>query len=558
MLGKRMKHAQRYQEIINVLLRNGFGYIVKDLGISEIMSIPNKKLNTDTDLNQGRIGGRIRSCLQELGPTFIKMGQIASTRRDLIPEHIIKELEKLQDRVPPFPFDQVRQIIEEELGDTLETIFDEFYEKPLAAASIGQVHYARLHSKESVAVKIQRPNIRHVIETDLEILEDLARLMELRIDWAKRYQLRDMIEEFAKSLRQELDYRTEGRNAEKIANQFIGNSAIRIPKIYWDFSTKNVLTMEYIEGIRVNDLKKMDEKGYNRKVIAERLAHSIFHQILMEGFFHGDPHPGNVLVLPGEVIALMDFGMVGRLDHDMKFQFASLVISLKRGNTDAIIKAVSRMGLIPEDADMALLRQDIDDLRDKYYDVPLSQISLGEAVNDLFTVAFHHRIRIPADLTILGKALLTVEGVVESLDPEFSIMSVAEPFGERLMKDRYHPKKLAENAWSHIVEYSEIISDLPKKLREITSIMQQGKLRIEITIPELHLFLTKMDKISNRLSFSIVLLSFSIIMVGLIIGSSIGRQSTLLWRIPAIELGFGVAAVMFLWILFSIFRSGKF
>ncbi|EIJ80205.1 ABC1 family protein [Bacillus methanolicus PB1] len=558
MIGKRMKHAQRYQEIINTFLRNGFGYIVKDLGLSEVMSFPKRKVNTDTDLNPGRIGERVRSCLQELGPTFIKMGQIASTRRDLIPEHITKELEKLQDRVPPFPFDQVRQIIEVELGETIDTIFDEFHETPIAAASIGQVHYARLNTKEQVAVKIQRPNIRHVIETDLEILEDLARLMELRMDWAKRYQLRDMIEEFAKSLRQELDYRIEGRNAEKIANQFTGNPAIRIPKIFWDYSTKNVLTMEYIEGIRVNDLKKMDEEGYDRKVIAERLAHSIFHQILMEGFFHGDPHPGNVLVLPGEVIALMDFGMVGRLDHDMKYQFASLVISLKRGNTDGIIKAVSRMGLIPEDVDMALFRQDIEDLREKYYDVPLSQISLGEAVNDLFTVAFHHRIRIPADLTILGKALLTVEGVVESLDPEFSIMSVAEPFGERLMKDRYHPKKLAESAWSHIVECSEIISDLPKKLREITSIMQQGKLRIEITIPELHLLLTKMDRISNRLSFSIALLSFSIIMVGLIIGSSIGRQSTLLWRFPAIELGFGVATVMFLWILYSIFKSGRF
>ncbi|AIE61642.1 ABC1 kinase family protein [Bacillus methanolicus] len=558
MLGRRMKHAQRYQEIINAFLRNGLGYIVKDLGLSEVLPIPIKKVNANADLNPRRIGGRVRSCLQELGPTFIKMGQIASTRRDLIPEYITQELEKLQDRVPPFSFDQVRQIIEEELGESIETIFDEFHETPLAAASIGQVHYARLYSKESVAVKIQRPNIRNVIETDLEILEDLARLMELRMDWAKRCQLRDMIEEFAKSLRTELDYRTEGRNAEKIANQFTGNSTICIPKIYWDYSTKKVLTMGYIEGVRVNDLKKMGEKGYNRKVIAERLAQSFFHQILIEGFFHGDPHPGNVLVLPGEVIALLDFGMMGRLNHDMKYQFASLVISLKRGNTDGIIKVVSRMGLIPEDIDMELLRQDIDDLKDKYYDVPLSQISIGEAINDLFTVAFHHRIRIPADLTILGKSLLTLEGVVESLDPEFSIMNVAEPFGERLMKDRFHPKKLAENAWSHIVEYSEIISDLPKKLREITSIMQQGKLRIEITIPELHLLLKKMDRISNRLSFSIVLLSFSIIMVGLIIGSSIGRQSTLLWEIPAIELGFIVATLMFLWLLFSIFRSGKF
>lgn len=213
----------------------------KRLRLVRSLAHPNKKVNANADLNPRRIGGRVRSCLQELGPTFIKMGQIASTRRDLIPEYITQELEKLQDRVPPFSFDQVRQIIEEELGESIETIFDEFHETPLAAASIGQVHYARLYSKESVAVKIQRPNIRNVIETDLEILEDLARLMELRMDWAKRCQLRDMIEEFAKSLRTELDYRTEGRNAEKIANQFTGNSTICIPKIYWDYSTKKFL-----------------------------------------------------------------------------------------------------------------------------------------------------------------------------------------------------------------------------------------------------------------------------------------------------------------------------
>jgi len=558
MFGRKMKHAHRYQEIIRAFLRNGFGYIIKELGLTDIMSIPKKKEVADTNLLPRTTGERIRSFLQELGPTFIKMGQIASTRRDLIPADIIQELEKLQDCVPPFPFDQVRQIIEAELGANIEEIFAEFHETPLAAASIGQVHYALLHTKEPVAVKIQRPEIQSIIETDLEILEDLARLMESRMDWAKKYQIRDMVEEFSKSLRAELDYSIEARNAEKIADQFIGNSTIRIPKMYWDYSTKKVLTMEYIQGIKVNDLEKMAERGYNRKVVAERLAHSIFHQILIEGFFHGDPHPGNVVVLPGEVIVLMDFGMVGRLSPDMKYHFSSLVISLKRGSTDGIIKAISRMGLIPVNTDMALLRAEVDELRDKYYGVPLSEISLGKAINDLFTVAFHHRIQIPADLTLLGKAILTVEGVVELLDPEFSIMDVAEPFGQRLIKDRFHPKNLAENAWSYIVEYTEFISNLPKNIREITSTMQRGKLHVEITISELHLLLEKLDRISNRLSFSIVLLSFSIIMVGLIIGSSIGRQSTLLWKIPAIELGFGVASLMFLWLLYAIYKSGRF
>jgi ubiquinone biosynthesis protein len=558
MLGKRIRHLRRYQEIIHAFIRNGFGYVVKEMGLSETLPLSKKWTKENKNLHVKSTGERVRVFLQELGPTFIKIGQIASTRPDLIPKDIIQELEKLQDLAPSFSFTSVRQIIEEELGDTIENIFLEFHEIPLAAASIGQVHYAVLHTKEPVAVKIQRPGIRSIIETDLEILKDLARLAEYRLEWAAAYHITDIVDELADSLRFELDYHIEGRNAEKIAKQFIDNPNIHIPNVYWDYSTKRVLTTEYIQGVKINEIEKMEEKGYNRKTVAERFAHAIFHQILIEGFFHADPHPGNIVVLPGEVIAFMDFGMVGRLSTDMKYHFASLVISLQRGSTDGIIKTISRMGLLPDDIAMSLLRTDIEELKEKYYDIPLSKISLGEAVNDLFTVAFHHRIRIPADLTLLGKTLLTAEGVVESLDPEFSIIDVAEPFGHRLIKERYHPKNVAQNVWNNAFEYAEVISDLPKKVRELTSIIEHGKLRLEIKVSEIDLLLGKLDRISNRLSFSIVLLSFSIIMVGLIIGSSFTQKNTLIWRLPVIELGFGVATFMFLWLLYSIFRSGRF
>jgi ubiquinone biosynthesis protein len=504
------------------------------------------------------MGERVRLFLEELGPTFVKIGQIASTRPDLIPADIIHELEKLQDDVSPFSFGDVERIIEQELGHKIDTIFEEFSETPLAAASIGQVHYAVLKSGERVAVKIQRPNIRNIINTDLEILQELAMLAELRLEWASRYQLRDIVEEFSKSLRDELDYTIEGRNAEKVAKQFENDPNIRIPKVYWDYSTQKVLTMEYIEGTKLNEIKKMDDKGFNRKVLAERLVRATFHQILVEGFFHGDPHPGNILALPGEVIVFMDFGMVGRLTPEMKYHFASLVIAMMRQSTDGVIKAITQMGLVPDDVNMQKLRSDVDELKEKYYDVPLSEISLGEAVSDLFSVAYQHHIKIPADLTLLGKTLLTIEGTVEQLDPELSIIQVAEPFGHKLLKERYHPKKVVEKAINHLFEYGEIISELPKHIQELTSIIKKGKIRMEFTIPELDLFLTKLDRISNRLSFSIVLLAFSIIMVGFIIGSALGRQSTLLWNIPAIEIGFGVAILMFLWLLYSIFKSGKF
>lgn len=557
MIGKRMKHAQRYQEIISAFLRNGFGFLVKDLGLLERLPFQ-KKVISDKNSRNRTTGERLRLMLQELGPTFVKLGQMASTRRDLLPEDIIFELEKLQDQVSPFSSQQVRQIIEEELGDDLENLYVEFDDKPLATASIGQVHIARLHTNERVAVKVQRPHIRPLVKTDLEILDDLARIMESRIERAKRYQLREIIEEFSKSLSLELDYQTEGRNSEKISRPSSEDETIKVPRVYWSHTTAKVLTMEYINGVKVNNLSRLEEEGYNRKVIAERIAHSMLHQILIEGFFHGDPHPGNIVILPGDRIVWMDFGMVGRLSANMQNQFALLALSMKSGSTNGIIKAISEMGVIPFDTNMSALQVDIAELRERYYDVPLSQISLGGAVTDLLAVAYKHQIMIPAELTMLAKALLTVEALVEMLDPDFSIMNAAEPFGKQLLKERYNPKKIAANAWEHLTEYTEILADLPKKLREVASTIQKGKMRLEITIPELNIFLNKMDRISNRLSFSIVVLAFSIIMVGLIIGSSISGQASLLWKLPVIEIGSCIALLMFLWLIFAIFKSGRF
>ncbi|ALS22846.1 ABC transporter [Paenibacillus naphthalenovorans] len=553
-----MRHISRYRDIAIALIRHGFGIVVEEIGFAQFLSLPQRMFFEPKKKDPKSVGERIRLVLQELGPTFVKLGQIASTRPDLLPEEIIRELEKLQDRVPPFSFQEVRGIIQEELADEPDNIFQHFEDTPLAAASIGQVHQAVLRSGEKVAVKVQRPNIASVIETDLEILQDLAALAEHRLEWAARYQIRNMVDEFSKSLRAELDYTMESRNAEKIAKQFGNDPAIYVPKVFLEYSAKKVLTMEYVDGVKLNEPDKLKQYGYNPKNLAERLAKAIFHQIFNNGFFHGDPHPGNVLVLPGEVIAFIDFGMVGRLSPEMKYHFSSLVIALMRQSTDGVIKAIFRMGLVPDDVNMAQLRGDVEQLREKYYGVPLSQISLGEAVNDLFRTAFRHSIRIPPDLTLLGKTLLTVEGVVEKLDPAFRIFDIAEPIGRQLLKERLHPKSVAETVWNRVSDYGELLLDLPKHMKEVTSLIKQGRLRLEIAVPELDLFLKKLDRISNRLSFSIVLLSFSIIMVGVIIGSSLGRQSTLLWQFPAIEMGLGLAMIMFLWLLYSIFKSGRF
>ena len=270
MFSRKIKHAQRYQEIINAFLRNGFSYLVYRLGLTDKSS--SKKLeNAEINMNLRNIGEKLRNILQGLGPAFIKLGQIASTRRDLVPEEITKELEQLQDQVTSFSFRKVREIIEDELGDTLENLFQDFNETPIATASIGQVHIAHLLSGEPVAIKIQRPDIQPIVETDLEILDGLAKLMEAKLSWAKNYQIRKMIHEFTISLLDELDYNIEGRNGDRIAKQFKQNSFIHIPKIYWQFTTKKILTMEFIQGIKVSHYEQLDEEGYDRKLIAERL-----------------------------------------------------------------------------------------------------------------------------------------------------------------------------------------------------------------------------------------------------------------------------------------------
>ncbi|AGT32072.1 ABC transporter [Geobacillus genomosp. 3] len=558
MIGKRVRHLGRYHEIASALLRHGFGMIVDDLGFASVLSLP-PRWRSERGKREGKtVGERIRLVLEELGPTFVKLGQIASTRPDLIPDHIIRELEKLQDQVPPFPFADVRQIVETELGGPLEVLFRSFADTPLAAASLGQVHRAVLPSGQPVAVKVQRPHISARIETDLEILQDLAMLAERRLDWAASYRLSEIVDELAKSLRQELDYTIEARHAAAFAEQFAGDPTVYVPGVFWDYTTKNVLTMEYVEGIKLGEIERLKAEGHSFKTLAERLTTAVLKQMFEYGFFHGDPHPGNVFVLPDGALVFIDFGLMGRLRPNVKHHLSSLIIALMRQSTDGVLDAIYGLGLVPDGADEGKLRDDIDELREKYYGVPLGEISLGEAVEDLLTVAFRHGIRIPSDLTLLGKALLTVEGVVETLDPQFRIMDVAEPFGRKLLKDRLRPDRVAETAWRRVADYGGMLLRLPDSLKELTKVMRRGKLQLEMTAPDLETLLHKLDQVSGRLSSSLVLLSFSIIMAGVMVASSLGRPSALLRNVPMTDIGIGMAALMIGWLLYVLFRSRKF
>jgi ubiquinone biosynthesis protein len=548
-----MRHAGRYKEIAMAFARHGFGYILEEIGLS----MPRGWLSRETNGTR-TTGERIRLVLEDLGPAFIKLGQLASTRADLLPDYIIRELVKLQDQVPLFSAETARGILEQELGMPLHSILSRFEDTPLAAASIGQVHLGRLHSGEDVAIKIQRPGVDRIIRRDLEILRNLTAMAAKRWEWVERYQLPQMVEELGKSLINELDYTHEARNNERIALQFAGSKDVYIPKIYWEHTASRILTMEFVEGITLSRREELVQKGFDLKEAAQKLVDAMLQQIFIEGFFHADPHPGNLLMMKDGKVAFLDFGMVGHLNEDMKSPLASLIIALMRHNTDSMMRAINRLGLIDPDMDAQKLRNDLNRLREEYADVPFSQISLGQALNDLFSTAQKHRISLPSDIVMLGKALLTLEGVIENLDPELSIIKLAEPFGRKLVKERFSTRRIRGKLLGGAAELAETLVELPAQVRHLASVISKGKLKLEVTVPELEMLLRRLDQISNRLSFSIVLLAFSIIMVGLIIGSSLAHRSTLLWNVPAIEIGFVVALLMVAFLLYSIFRSGRF
>ena len=550
----------RYRDIATAFTKNGFGYFGRELGLDRVFSLPRRLLvHRDQNLEDKTVGERIRQFLEDLGPTFIKVGQLASTRPDLIPKDIRMELSKLQDHISPVPFEQVRKIIEDELEGEMEELFYSFEESPLGVASIGQVHEAVLPTGEKVAVKVQRPNVGKQVHIDLEILHEMAERAEKRLDWAKRYQVVDVVEEFKKSITSELDYEHEGRNADLMAKQFEDDPQVYIPEIYWDYTTKKVLTMEYVEGIKLNDQEGLAQAQCDNKWLAEKLVQAIFYQMFEDGYFHADPHIGNFFALPEENgIAFMDFGLVGRLSKDMQRNLASIVIAMTSQDTKKMTRAMKRMGVVPADIDEHEWEGDVDQFLIKYYDVPFSEISLGQSITDMFQIAHKHQIEVPSDFTLIGKTMLTLEGVVAQLDPDFSIITAAEPFGRKLIRDKYHPKRFAKEIYDQVDEYADVIEEMPEIVRELTALAKERKIPVELRIPALNYILSKMDRVSNLLSFSIILLAFSLIMTGIIIGSAIAGQGSVLWDIPALEIGFVIAVGMLAWMIYSIFRSGRF
>jgi ubiquinone biosynthesis protein len=533
-----------------VFIKHGFGYIIDRTGLFDYL--PLKRIKDDKIDAKLPVGLRVRKVLEELGPTFIKLGQMLSTRKDLLPEDILEELEKLQDEVKPFGSQEARQIISEELGKPPGEIFDSFSEEPIAAASIGQVYKATLKNGREAIVKVKRPNIEKIVEEDLEILFDLAGFLEHRTEWARTYGIVDMMEEFADTLRREMDFAREGRNAERFRKYFAGSREIYIPEVFWECTTSKVLTMEYLEGVKISEVNAIKESNFDIKNIAETLVKSYFKQILQFGFFHADPHPGNILVLKDGRIGFLDFGMVGALSDEMKALGTRLVMAVIRKDVDAISDALLDMGIAQKKVNVDELKKDISRLILKYYDAPIEEIRIGETMTMMLQLARKYQVRVPSEIVILAKTLITLEGILAALAPDVNMVELARPYVNEILRETYSIKGLKNGIVRSIEKLIDYGWGLPRHSLKVLEMLERGELELNLKHEKLDRLISRLDIISNRLAFSIIVAS-------LIIGSSMmaNQSRRIFMKIPLAELGFVIAGFLGFWLLISIMRSGR-
>ena len=500
------KNLKRYRQIVNVLIKYGFGGIIELLKLDEIGSFGKKLLSTKNTeiLEKTPMHVRLRKVLEELGPTFVKLGQILATRPDLIPLKYVNELAKLQDSVPSFPYEQVESIILEETGKYPDDIFDSFERKPLAAASIGQVHRASYAGKE-VVVKVQRPGIRKIIEADLEIIYHLALLMEKHILEINIQKPSAIVKEFSKSLSKEIDFENEMKYILRFADDFANDTTIYVPEVYEDISTKRIMVMEFIDGIKSSNFEILKEKKYDLKLIAKRGVDSLVRQIFNHGFFHGDPHPGNILIMPDNVICFLDFGMMGKVSSDDKENFANLLMHIINKKPDKIINSILKFTQYEEMPDTDILQRDITEIIDEYLIQSMKYIKFGKFIESLMEILAKHRLRIIPNIFLMMKALVSLESLGKNLDPELEVIKLASPYVKKIYLNRFNIKKLVLDMADPIHDAIKLAYEMPDDLRFIIKQLRKGKLKLELEYRGLDDMRTTFIKICNRIVFAMVL-----------------------------------------------------
>ncbi len=507
-LPQAFRSIKRVPQIASVLIKYGFGDVVNRIGIDSLLHDMKVKLFSDVppEFEGLTTEERIRRALEELGPTFVKFGQIMATRPDLIPMSLVVELRKLQDKVTPFDTTGIKAHVERELGRKIEDIFTEFDEKPLAAASIAQVHRATLKDGKKVVLKIQRPNLDRTIATDLDIIAFLAEQMEERVPETRRYSPTAAVREFKKSISKEIDFEREAYNMKRYARNFKDDPAVYVPKVYDEYTNAKILCEEFIEGVKVDSNAIKERASLDRETIATNRIHIVIESVFVHGFFHADPHPGNIFLLEGNRVCMIDYGMMGVLDQERIDELLVFLVSLLTKNTDKMIRLFFKLGIIGEDTDIRALRLDCDDLLNRYEMVELAKVDTGRLIQQLFDVITRHDIILPADLLIMGKALATIDGVARDIYPELDPLNAIRPHVLRIYMRRLadplffsrEPVRVAEELWF-------LAQSAPRDLRLILKRIREGRANLGIELHGLDASVKKYALATNRLSLSVVM-----------------------------------------------------
>jgi len=500
-------HLDRSGEISGVLARHSLDYVAGSLGLQRFAAIQ-KLFGHAAQQVPFTQPEHLRMALEEMGTTFIKLGQILSTRADLLPAEYLIELTKLQDSAPPVAFELVQEALVKELGQPLETAFAFFGREPLAVASIGQAHVARLHDGTDVVVKIRRPGVLEQVEEDLEILKRLAASAARHWEFANRYDLPGLAQEFSDTLRSELDYIREGQSAEAFATNFAGDPKIHIPRIFWDTTTTRVLTMERIQGTKINDLAALDRQGIDRSALAEYATNVTLKMVCDDGFFHADPHPGNFFIEADGRIGLIDFGMVGKVDERTQELLADLMLDISREDAERLVDVFLELGVTRERVNRDFLRRDVEHLLKTYWGRALKEVKIGQLLNEVFTVMRNHHLHLPSNLALLLKTVIMIEGLGTHLDPDFKLVSVLAPYTERLVYRQYLPSRWAPRLGRASIEMPRLSAEMPHQLRRMLTAIEHGQLQVGMRPEGFDPLLDRFDRISNRIVLGVIAAAF--------------------------------------------------
>jgi ubiquinone biosynthesis protein len=548
------RNLGRLSEIAQVAVRHGFGYWFDTHRLTDLF--PRRSARDEVDGQPSQRGQHLREMLDELGPTFVKFGQLLSTRPDVLPPDIINELRGLQDDVRPFPIADVEKVIEEDLGLTIGQLFAEFDEKPIAAASIGQVHRAMLPNGKEVAVKVQRPGAPRQIEADVALLYQAAKIAKERVRALDFIDAHQLVDEFARSIRQELDYRLEARNADTFHRNFAGHPHVRVPRVFWTYTRSRVLTLEWLDGIQVADIDPEHWSLEDRRDIAYLMTETWMTMIFRHGFFHGDPHPANVLVLGnGDQIGLVDFGAVGKLTNDDISKLTRIFIDAAAENIEALPRRLAELGVrYPKEREEEFLAE-LREMYYRYYGASLAEIDPLQVIREAFQLIYSMNLRLPTRFLLLDKAIATLGSVGVDLYPEFNVFEVARPYARGLMLERFTPQRMANRARKESLRLGAMALELPYQIHDVLEEFRDGQIEIGFVHKGLEDLMNRMDVVFNRLVIAMVV-------AGGLIGSSLigifAKTGPHILGINIISvIGFAFSGLLGLWLLWGVVRSGR-